>query len=129
MYPEGMAVTIKSRSGSRCTFDVRYWNPGKTEPIDTEGRTVRLQLRSLLRPSRVLLTTNEYTGGMPVPSGTVLWQVETGHWRVLFSGAMTLSFPSKVSLEVEAVSDTDPDDVEFLFAGVILNDPQVVANA
>lgn len=122
-----MAVRIKSRSGSSCTFDVRYWNPGKTSLIDTSGRTVRLQLRSLQRPARVLLNADEWVDGMPVPAGTVLWQVEPGHWRVVFSGAMTMSFPSTVSIEVEAASDTDPDDVVFLFSGVILNDPQVVA--
>lgn len=123
-----MAVTIKGRSGSKLTFDVRYWNPGKTALINTTGYTARLQLRSLQRPARVLLTTHEYTAGDPIPAGTVLWRIAPGHWRVLLDAAVTMSLPPNVRVEVELVKDSNANDVSPLFSGVINVDPQVVAN-
>lgn len=117
-----MAVTIKGRSGSKVTWDVRYWAPGKTALIDTTGFTAKLQVRSLFGPRRVLLNVPE------TAEPGVLQRVEPGHWRVTLTPAMTTSLPARSSFEVELVNDVDPTDRSSLVPGVLLLDPQVVAN-
>lgn len=117
-----MAVTIKGRAGHKVTWDVRYWAPDKTALINTTGFTASLQLRSLFGPRRVLLNVDE------TDTVGVFQLVEPGHWRITLSPATTTSLPQRTAFEIELVNDLNPQDRNPLVPGVLLLDPQVVAN-
>jgi hypothetical protein len=113
-----MAVTFRARSGTRLTGDVRFWQPGKTELVDTTGSTARLELRACNGTKRVLLETEADD------ATNTLTTVEPGHWTFLFSGSITRRLPPTTQFEIELVNDTDADDVITILSGVIRTNPQ-----
>lgn len=125
-----MAVTFSVRAGSSFKAHVRYWQPGKSELVDTSGFTARIQLRAANGTQRILMNTREVEipEGEAVPPGTVLALLEPGHWRLIFNAAITKTLPPVARLEVELINDLDPDDVTLLMAGTINVTPQAVTN-
>jgi hypothetical protein len=55
-----MAVTLSARAGSQHVSRYVYWLPEKTGVVNTEGFTLRVQVRDARPPARVLISANEW---------------------------------------------------------------------
>jgi len=128
-----MSLTLKTRSGKSFKRDIYFWQPanedGSQDLVNTTGFTARVQLRSSQANHRVLLSSHEYNGSLPAPSGTVLTRIEPGHWLLFLGKSITRSLPSRVRIEVELVNDANAEDVTALFEAALMVEPEVVVNA
>jgi hypothetical protein len=124
---------LTARAGGRLFTHVTYWQPGKTQVVDTDGYVARIQLRANRPPYRVVLSSDAWVppdlDAQPVaspPQGTPFYQVATGRWEIMLGRSITRSLPPQSRFEVELVSQSNPDDVIPMFSGVLNIVPEVV---
>lgn len=128
-----MAATFAVRSGASFRANVEYRNPPEapsTDPltgtlIDTTNLTARLQIRSGSSNRRVLLSAVESDS----PSAVLALdpdEEDGGRWNIFLPASITRTLPPVSYLEVELVSNTNPDDVTALFSGAIHVSPEQV---
>ncbi len=132
-----MAVVLSARAGTSLNVTVRWWEPGKTQLIDSDLYTAHLEI-GRQTPKRTYLDAREWRVPVPdeddedgivdvtPPPGTVLVRVQPGIWEIRLGKTVTRSLPSESRFELELVNNNDPEDVIGLLSGEIRSSPEAV---
>lgn len=111
------ATALRARAGSSFRANIKLWQAGQTEPVDTSQSTFQFILRRPGTAKQVFCAT-EIIDSAPSPTA-VLARIGVGEWQLFLGKTLTQGLPTSCRFEFRLTSIADPEDSMVVCSGVL----------